>query len=195
MKTTRSFVPFFCLLLLAGLAACQQPKADPKDLTTYIEQIRQTGMSEGAQRELHTVADICCGAMIVEFIKDTVSGTYGRSYTSTLCPSPKADPAAFEKLQKEIKANSDREFHQLQILADADSSGFVSTGEASDFRMLVEFGYQAASISEQEHHNLQSTCKAMMISPSQFAETLTKYRLLEAKAKERDMRPLPKVAL
>lgn len=140
-----------------------------------------------------SIAAIRVGAQILEFRRDTISGFYNQAYISAVCPTPNAGKEGFKKWEEEMKAKEEKEFKALRPLADADSSGFVSTSEGHEFQTLALFGYEAAFALETEQHHLQRACEWMHMSLAEFEEALSKYRLLQSRVKRAGLAALPEV--
>jgi hypothetical protein len=186
------FVPVALCVIFGSLRA-QEPQ-EPRDMKECIQAIRDQRMSEGAQNQLNTVAGIRVGSEEV-FFEKTPSGLYGTGLRSLACANPSADPAAVEAMRGEWKRKMTPELVNLRWLADADTSGFVSTAEGFNLRRLVEFGYKAAYILSAESHDLKALCTGLGMREEDLRATLKEYATLQEKAKRANIQPFPEVAL
>jgi hypothetical protein len=85
-------------------ACVQSPVAlaDPADLDAYLEEIRESGMTEMARASLRAVAGVYLGHLLLEYRLDEASGRYWPSYRSTVCANPAADPNEGAARQEEV---------------------------------------------------------------------------------------------
>jgi len=185
---------FFYLAILLGAGQLQaQENQDLPELREYIQLIRETGMTELAQSTLRHTASIRVGASEVFFLRDSL-GSYNMGYRSLTCPNPEADAAAVEAMKREWKEKTDPEVSNLRWLADADSSGFVTTAEAMELRRLIEFGYKAAHVVSEEGRDMKTLCQAFNCKEENMRLLLDAYGRLQEKAKRGKIAPFPEVA-
>lgn len=163
------------------VATCAFAGDDPPDLLDYIAKIRESGMSEGAEGSLRSIASIRAGATILKYRKDDRSGRYWASYSSTACPLPGADPAKVAEWQATLRAKTSAEMDRLKPLADRDSSGFVSSEEAWELRELFEFGILAVQVQEAEGPGIQKLATASGLKSEDAESRLASYRVLAKK--------------
>ena len=161
-------------LLAALIVGCRN--ADPPDFRQYVESIRRARMTESAQDELRAVASIRIGHASVSFPKDPDSGSYASSYRSNTCPNPNATPEEQGAFRDRARAEEMKEVAQLIPLADADSSGFVSTEEARDFRSLYEFGLKVSYVIGQEGGDPAAVAKGMGMSRDALMQWVSAYK-------------------
>jgi hypothetical protein len=186
----------FLSLALCGMsgALLAQESQDPLDMQEYIHQIRAMGMTEYAQMTLHTMADIRVGATEIYFVRDS-TGFYGMGYRSLACSNPAVDAATAQAMKQEWSRKMEPEIACLRGLADADSSGFVSSAEATSLRRLVEFGYKAAHVASAEDNDILILCRAVNSKEEDVRFLLEDYAKLQEKAKRGRIEPFPEVAV
>lgn len=197
MRTIAAMILVFVCAAGSGSA---QEKADPKDLTECIEQIRARGMSEGAYGAIAVIAGVRAGGASMEFRKDEVSGMYWTSFTGNRCALPNADPAEAERERMRYRYTLDTEVSLLRPLADADGSGFVSTEEGLAFRRLCEFGYKAAFVAAEEEGDRDAVITGLQVDlggtrPEVFESRLKEYEAFREKAEALGVGGLPEVVL
>ncbi len=191
MKRTGSML--MITLLVACLVKCG--KAEPADFRQYVESIRQKGMTESAWSDLVTIASIRIGYVTVSFPKDTESGQYENSYRSNRCPNPDATPEQQRAFQEKSDSEVAREIARLRPFIDGDSSGFVSTGEAHDFRQMYEFGLKVSEIIKQEGSDPETVAKAMGYSREILMKWVTSYKSFSQGLKALGGQVVPEVPL
>jgi len=118
---------------------------EPKDLEEYVAQARRTRMSELAEADLRTMAEVLTGATMLTFSR-MESGGYATTYRSGFCPLPGADSAQIERLRVELATKVAEALPRVKAVADRDRSGFVSTVEGFDFRESLVFGLKVAQL-------------------------------------------------
>jgi hypothetical protein len=169
------------LLLLPLVAGCaSRPGGD--DLESYIATIRAERMTESARGMLMTVTAIRTKWTLLTLEKDEATGFYMRSYDTSTCGLPGADPKKLEAQKQELMAATEREARRLQPLADLDGSGFVTTEEGSRFRQLYELALIAAHVCEQEECAVATLAKATGRPPATVEESLAGFRTLAQRA-------------
>lgn len=147
--------------LLAMVAAFERAWAEQvDDFESYREQIREWGMTEGAWQSLKFIAAIRTGGAVLQVRRDPDSGGLGRSYMTTTCPLPGADPASARAWTDSIEAVTEEDVRALRPYADEDESGFVSTAEGAALRDLLEAGYVAAAVEKEMGMDRQALAQA-----------------------------------
>ncbi len=170
--------PLGILMLVTG---CQRSSPE---LTKYLESIRTSGMSEGAQTSIRAVAALRTKQTLLTFEKDAESGFYSREYRSGACPIKGATPQQLDAWRKKLVAGTQPEVNRLRALADLDQSGFVTTEEGERFRSTYELGMEVSYICQHEPCTLKSVSQALGVSPSALSDSLKTYRdLCERAAK------------
>jgi hypothetical protein len=181
-----------CVLVLVGMAQAQVEKSD---LEAYIEQIRASGMTETARMQIHSVASVYAGGTILEYRQDEASGQYWPSYMSATCPKPDADPPEVEQWKQLRVSEADVLVDRLKPFADADQSGFVTTGEAGDFRYLIEFGHLVAQVVRDEGGTLQQVARASGMGPADAKARIAAYNALSSRIVQAGVAELPEAIL
>jgi hypothetical protein len=181
MTKTRSLLPVIAVGALA-FAACYH--RSPPELADYLEKIRASGMSEGAESSLRMIASLRIGQTLLTFEKEAETGLYGRTYTSGTCPRPGMTPEQLEALKKTTLESSQKEMDRLKPLADLDHSGFITTEEGARFRSIVEFGIEAAYICQHEPCTPASVSHALGIAKPAFSDLLSRYQDVRRRATE-----------
>jgi hypothetical protein len=164
------------LLVMAGQISAA-PTLDPPDLAAYIADVRAAGATEDAQGSLQTVAGIIAGDTILEYRKGD-TGEYGTSYSSTSCPKPGLSAEELAQLRKELADRRSPIFKVLRVVADADSSGFVSSKEGWSVRRTFEFGAELSFLVEKEGRDKDRLCKLLHVTASEFDASLEHYRAM-----------------
>ena len=164
------------LLLIPG-----GKRADPRDFTEYVAQVRSAGATEYAQGEPTGVAEIILGQSIVDFPKEE-DGTYpGTSYTSATCPPPGASEEEQARLEEVAERKQRPVVARLKEIADTDHSGFVSTMEAASLRDVVLFGLKAGHLARKETSDPARLREFLSVSEEKFRSSLESYaRLLKS---------------
>lgn len=132
---------FLGLLLISAGAAIAEDEM-PADLREYIDQIKASGMSEGATGHLRMVAASESGEMVAVIEKDETGKYAGTSFSSKFCGKPGLSEEALAKLREEEKKAEElslKELERIKKIADRDGSGFISTAEAHQIRDLYFF--------------------------------------------------------
>jgi hypothetical protein len=160
-------------VVLGATIAWHRPA--PSDLERYLAERRAAGMSEGAEMTLKTIAAVRSGGSILTYWKQA-DGTYSRRYESTWCASPTADPKRLAAFKRQAEAALAAALGPLKELADADGSGFVSTGEGRRVRDLIDFAWEATSLAASEGRDRRQLAHAMGLSPGTLDQTLRDYR-------------------
>jgi hypothetical protein len=133
--------------------------------------------------------------MIMTYPKDPESGRYGNSYASAACPKPNPTPEEAARFREQFDVPLEKELVSLKAYADLDSSGFVSTDEASHFRMLYEFGLKAAFVMGEVGHSPDAVAKAMGLTRDQVLKSAASYNELRSRLLKLDGKALPVVKL
>jgi hypothetical protein len=172
---------FVILLVMPNVLAAEDRK-DANELNAYLEQIRDWGMTEVARMHLRMIASTIAGGTLLSFYKDGESGAYYTRYTSAFCPSPEMSDIERQRVQKEQEAKVLPLINKLQPIADMDDSGFVTTEEGAEFREIVEFGYRAAHVLNEEGHDMEQISAGLSMNEEQVRERAKKYQKFLAKA-------------
>ena len=181
MNKTRSPLPVMAVGALALAACCHR---STPELADYMEKIRATGMSEGAETSVRAVASIRVGQTLLMFNKEAETGQYDREYRSGACPLPGATREQLEAWRKRLLEGTQKELERLKPLADFDRSGFITTEEGARFRSLYEFGVEAAYICQHEPCTPASVSHALGIVMPAFSDHLGSYQDLRRRATE-----------
>ena len=181
--------------VIAVLILCVVPamaeEEKQSDLESYIEGIRASGISEMGRNQVYSVAAICCGSTVLTYRSDEASGRFWPSYTSATCPKPEADPPEIERWKELKVSETDLLVPRLKPFADTDGSGFVTTEEASDFRYLIEYGYLAQQVAQDQGANAKFLAKASGQDPKDAMDRLATYKELARKIIDSGVAELP----
>jgi hypothetical protein len=194
MNAARGFI-FLAIGLIIACCTRFKEERHQSDYENYLAQIRETKMSEMAKGDLETIASILLGQISLSCVKDKPTGFYVMQFRGTSCTLPKADEATVKKLAEENQKAMEDEAKKLKPIADADSSGFVSTEEAYEFRTLVELGYQISTITSQEGNNFEAVVKGTGLSKGELSRKLQAYALLIKKMVSAGLKPPPEIVL
>jgi hypothetical protein len=181
MNKLRSFLPVIAMGALALAAGCRRSSPE---LAGYLEKIRASGMSEGAESSVRMVASIRVGQTLLTFDKEAETGRYDRLYRSGSCPLPGATPAQLEAWKKRTLEGTQKELARLKPLADLDRSGFVTTEEGAQFRRIFEFGVETAYICQHEPCTPTSVSHAFGLATPTVSDLLSSYQDLRRRAME-----------
>jgi len=182
MRARMSMGWFFLLTFVPAIVGAADPR-DTEDFAAYVDQIRKWGMTEYARGSIHMVASIEAGTRLLSFQKDDSSGVYFSRYTSTSCPKPDMSESERQELRDEYEAKLAPFVEKMRLIADTNHSGFVTTEEGSEFRALVEFGYQASHIVDKESHDMKKICAGLGMSEERVRERAKQYKEFLAKAR------------
>ena len=172
-------------LVVLALLATGCVKTANTELDAYIAQVRARGMTDEAYQALLTVAAVRSGATILDFSKDAERGVYRRTYTSSYCARPNADPKEIEKLKQQAAQRAEAELARLKPLADRDHSGFITTEEAMKLRSAFEFGLEANAIAKAEGiHDLDALARLLGAPKDFVVKQMGEYTQLLARARE-----------
>ena len=169
-------VPLLILLFAVFASLGSRPTAEePSDLLNYIAEARESGLSESARSALLSIASIRTGSTQLKFMEGSAPGQYTRSYSSTACPVPGADPDKVAAYLEELRSKNEADLEALRRYADTDASGFVSSAEGADFRNLMELGLLADFILRQEDGSVKRIARAAMMKQQDVEERLEAY--------------------
>jgi hypothetical protein len=168
---------------------------DTAELTAYIESIRASGMTEGAQSSVRMVAGILAGATLLTYRPDPESGQYWASYMSTSCPNPNADPPELNRWKKMKIDESGVVLQKLGPFADMDKSGFVTSNEGHEFRYLLEFGYLASQALRDGEASVATVARAYGQDASATQAQLRKYVEVSTRITNAGIEGLPEISI
>ncbi len=179
---------------LSGASLVYTSQGDaPPDLTAYIAEIKRDMMSEDARSALRMIAGIRVGQTDLKYSNGSSGDRYSRSYRSTTCPRPGADPDAVAEWHAALGERVEEEVERLRAFADSDSSGFVSTTEGRTFRRLVEFGYLVKQIIQVEGRSIEAVSAAAGLTAEEAGQQLQEFDELASRMADNGLRPLPDV--
>jgi len=178
------------LLLIFIYTSCSKRKA-PEDLISYINKVKKGGISEVGEFQVKAVAYILSGATQLTFRYDSLACSYLPMYVSTVCPNPEVDTKE-EAEKKQIRLNlSDKISEELKEFADMDSSGFVSTEEASRFRNIIEFGFLVNQLISEKKISLNMIAAASRKDTTTARKDIEEYLNLARKIRENGIPGIP----
>jgi hypothetical protein len=146
------------------------------------------------------IAGMRCGGSNWIYEQDAATGAYWSSFVGSRCKSPIQDSVQAETEEMEYRYKLEKEILGLKSLADTDNSGFVSTAEGFEFRSLIEFGYKAAFVAEEEKGDLQAIVVGLQVElrggdSSILYKKLLQYNALKKEAEKKGISDLPTVAI
>ncbi len=171
-----------CVAFAIVFIQCGTPgdSTDPPEMREYVARIRESKMSESAHSVLAGIAGIRLGQTKLSFLRDDESGAYFTSFQSMMCPRPDADTALLRAANEETSRLRDVDITKMRPLADMDSSGFVTTEEANEFRSLFEFGLQLRTVTQNEGGDTVRICKGVRLSLDKLRDKKHRFsRLVE----------------
>ncbi len=187
------------MLALAGdaetLAAAVAPGSEPADLVAYLAEIRASGMTEGAESCLGTVASIRTGGTLFTVSRDEETWRYSHTFQSTGCALKGTDLEKLAKLREERERREEADRSALRRHADFDGSGFVSGGEGQEFRDLFELGQIAVFVIQSEGRDLEELSSASGLDVERVRERLRRYNALAASVNRDVQIPMPVVEI
>jgi len=161
------------------------------DFEAYVEQIRESGMTEQAASAIRTAASIVSGASVLTAKPSSDGKSIGRSYTSALCFRPGVDDEKAKALREKIEAERQVWIDFFKKAADTDGSGFVSSKEGWELRERVELGILAPQIEQAE--NVDELVELLHQKRDQLVEGLTAYAQLRQGAAKEGLEGLPEI--
>jgi hypothetical protein len=165
--------PAILAFTLLGLAA---PNDLPKDLSDYIQKIREQGATEAAMSQIGGAAAILVGASSVKAFWDEDSESYGQQFMSNACPPPGATREQVATMYAEWERKERPVREALMKMADADRSGFVSTDEAENLYQDLIAGIVAAQAIGRDQKEPAAAAKAMGRKPEEISTVVARYR-------------------
>lgn len=157
------------LSLLVGLTACTS--SEPADFHAYAAELRHSGMTEMAASDLQMAASLLLGTRVAVMNQDPATKEWSRGLMSTTCAAP---AARRDGDSRELDALVRR----LRSIADTDSSGFVSTAEASQLRTSVECAYYIQSLVGQHVTSVPDWMAALSIDKAGLEQECASYARL-----------------
>ena len=156
-------------MLGVAIAGCSPRSSDRNlpEMDAYIAEIRDSRMMEGARENMRAVVAIHIGHWSVTYSKNEASGKYEEAFRAVISP-----------LSDRFDAERDSGMELIFPLADLDSSGFITTGEAQRFRELYEFGLQAAAVIEAEGFNRHLISELTRVHPVDLDDSVNEYNTL-----------------
>ncbi len=178
----RPFAKFLvtCSLVALPMSASSQPagsKPANSELEQYLAERRAAAMTEGAESEIRTVANILAGGstLLVEKGED---GSYGRTYSTALCFRPGAESPEQKRLKAEVEQRTAVELQRLKAAADFDHSGFVTGREGSRLRNIVELGLIIEQLADEDAASVRAVARALSSDENWVTATAAAYEQL-----------------
>jgi hypothetical protein len=182
--------PIHASVLLAALVvSCSKP-SDP-ELGAYLETIRIQRMTVEARGDLHFIAQVRVQLGTVTYLKDADGPSYSTTFATQMCLRPGLDSASAARFTARNDSTIQAEVERIRSLVDSDSSGFVTTSEASEFRELFMDQLLAQHIAETEHGPEQDFMKAKGFTPDQLTAFKSKYAALYDRAQRMHISNVP----
>jgi hypothetical protein len=165
--------PAILAFTLLGLAA---PNDLPKDLSDYIQKIRDQGVTEAGMSRISGAAGILAGASSVKAFWDEDSESYGQQFMSNACPPPGATREQVATMYAEWERKEKPVREALMKMADADRSGFVSTDEAERLYQDLIDGIVASQAIGRDQKEPAAAAKAIGRRPEEISAIVARYR-------------------
>lgn len=181
MRRATTFVAATVLCLAGQLGFAQS------ELDRYLEKIRESGITEQGWRSLWAGARILSGADTL-VVQQQPDGALRRLYSSAFRPRPGADREKLQALEEQTAPKTERWLGFLKKRADADGSGFVSSGEGQLMRDRVELGVIVVQVPEL---SLDELAKGMNANRERLAEDLAAYAKLQPDSIEQGLEGMP----
>lgn len=194
MSSSRS-VHIFAFFLGSACLGSALGAGDPADLVEHIEKIRTQGMTEAAREDLDVVASIRTGEKLLRFVEGETPGEYLRAYSGTSCNLPEAAHGRVAQLQAALRKTTLEDLDAIRSLADGDGSGFVSTAEAAEFRELIELGYLAVWLTDEQEAPLDRIAAAASLPPEEAAARIARYNRIAERLNAETRHRMPVVRL
>jgi hypothetical protein len=183
MRSRKSTNWFFLILLLIPVTLAAKDPTDTDDFSAYVEQIRKWGMTEQARSSISVIASIEAGITLLSFEKEDSSGVFWPRYMSASCPKPDMSETELQELRDELEAKIAPLREKMGSVADTNNSGFVTTEEGVEFRAIVEFGYRASHVVNEEGHDIERICRGLGMNERQVRERAKQYKELLVKVR------------
>lgn len=187
------FIPV--TLLVASSYAQSSSVEDSSDLLEYINQARNSGMSEVAKSKLGLVADLVLDRTRHRFFQEEPTGLYGLGYSSSFSlPREGMTKTEKDSYLKEQEERRNKLIGKLKKVADTDESGFVSTGEGKKLVSTYEFGLKALYIITKEGYSQAALSRGTGYSVACLTRLTAEYNRLVASMKKLGLEaaePLP----
>jgi hypothetical protein len=178
-------------LLAVALVLIAQTAMAQTDFDEYVQQIRESGMTEGAASAIQTAASLASRASILEAKLSPDGKSLGRSYTSAYCPKPGADPETVRAAREKTAAKMKVWVDFFKKAADTDGSGFVSTHEGWALRERVELGILAPQVEDVD--SVDGLVELLHQDRAQVVEELAAYAKLREGAAKEGLEGMPEV--
>ena len=183
MRGRKSTNWFFLILLLIPVTLAAKDPTDTDDFTAYVEQVRKWGMTEQGRSSISVIASIEAGITLLSFQKEDSSGVFWPRYMSASCPKPDMSETELQELRDELEAKIAPLREKMRSVADTNNSGFVTTEEGAEFRAIVEFGYRASHVVNEEGHDMVRICRGLGMNERQVRERAKQHKELLVKAR------------
>ena len=145
------------------------------DYDDYLASIREQGMTDYAKVNLDSIVSILTEDTLLTFPKNA-NGYYGSMCRGNRALLPKgADLEVLQKAEEELKEKNQKNLAYLKPLADTDSSGFITSEEANDFRYLIENGLKIHHLLVDESLSIEDTCKQMGLIHDELINMAVRY--------------------
>ena len=169
--------------LIAAFVAVAGGASAQSDFDEYVASIRSEGMTERAAGDVRMAAGILSGNANFKATR-AADGSLGRSYGGPDSP----EPASLDELRARRDRAAARESWSdfLQVHADADGSGFVSTKEGLAIRRIVETAVAAVQLKITSIDEM-----AKLVSAADLEEDLAAYAALRTQALKEGLDGIP----
>lgn len=161
-----------------GLTMHAQRHSSPSDFERYVEEVRKRGMTESADSDIAGIASVTSGAVLLIFEEVGQTGKFNQHFVSTVCPIPGAEEEEVKRWKAELRHKADSLAILYRVLADFDSSGFVSTEEGSHFELLYRFASARDQLAPRHGSSPKLIAAALYIAETKIEGLARDYSIL-----------------
>ncbi len=184
-------IPALIFALSAVIVAFSCHKPQDSELESYLNSIRQLGMTVEARDILVGIASVRAQQSGVRFVREEASNMYSTNFTSLACPRPGIDSITLAKSRARSDSVIQIQLNMLRPIVDSDKSGFVSTKEANDFSELYYLLLLAQHIATVEHGQERDFMNAKSLNTEKLLSLKAKCLELHTRASNLQISGIP----